>query len=122
MLMSGTGSGDLLDAIRAALETGDPQAVLTALEALLSDARAEQIAVSEVTRAWNAGALLVMKALGLAYVRWQTRNDAKVCAILQDEPGREPGPVSTRCSQVRAKSPPQHPNCRVRSAARAAAR
>ena len=101
----------------------DPSLILAALEDLLSDARAEQIAVSEITRAWNAAidtgdASAAGRRVGaLADPATTPRMPA-----LQGEPGRRARRRSTSAVPERHKDPPlEHPRCRVHPAAERAA-
>ena len=111
-LISGTGITALLAAIREALAAGDPQAVIALLEQILKvDQRSEQIAVSEVTRAWNAGVWAVLKAAGVAYKQWNTRNDSRVCGTCAANQAQGPVPLD-KPFRSGAMMPLQHPNCR----------
>ena len=111
-LISGTGISALLQAIREALAAGDPQRVTALLRDVLKvDERSEQIAVSEVTRAWNDGALTSMKAAGVAYKTWQTRRDGRVCGTCKANQDQGPIPLDATF-QSGNKAPGAHPNCR----------
>ena len=113
-LISGTGMAALLAAITAALRAGDVSAVLGQLRDILDPAgRSESIAVSEVTRAWNAALLAYYRAVGVAYKVWITRDDAKVCA--KCKANQDQGPVElSKPFKSGDLAPLAHPNCRCR--------
>ncbi|HUY47663.1 MAG TPA: NUDIX domain-containing protein, partial [Streptosporangiaceae bacterium] len=110
-LISGTGIAALLAAITAALRAGSVAAVMHQLADILGvDVRSEQIAVSEVTRAWNA-AILALTRLAGTYVRWQTKNDSRVCPGCMAN--QQAGPVlAGQMFPSATASPPLHPRCR----------
>lgn len=93
-LISGTGSASLVAAIRMAIAAGDPSSVMAKLaEVLKTDQRSGQIAVSEVTRAWNAAYFAAMKAAGVAWKIWITAEDGSVCATCRANAAQGPVPL-----------------------------
>lgn len=111
-LISGTGLAALLAAITAALRAGDVTAILDMLWSLLGvDQRSESIAVSETTRAWNAGWFGWLKRSGVAHKRWITRNDSKVCARCMANQRQGAIPLDSLFKSGDLLSP-IHPNCR----------
>lgn len=110
-LISGTGGDDLIAAIRAALAAGDPQAILAALEGLLTRDRAATIAQNEVMRAWNAAYLLVLQAAGTAYKRWITSGLPNTCPACLANQAQGSIPV-TQAFQSGKLAPLEHVNCR----------
>ena len=115
-LISGTGSAALVAAIRLAIAAGDPAVVMERLaEILRTESRSEMIAVSEVTRGWNAGFLC---GLQTGYKTWRNREDGNVCpaCIARTALGSVPAGFVYPGNVV---APPGHPFCRcwlVRSA------
>jgi len=111
-LIAGTGSADLLQAIKDALAAGDPESVSARLHDILQTAtRPETIAVTEVIRAWNAATLAAMKAAGIAYKTWQTMRDGKVCARCLANQAAGPVPLDAVFPSG-DKHPGAHPRCR----------
>ena len=111
-LISGTGQDSLLRAIREALAAGDPGQIAGRLGDILDVAgRSEQIAVSEATRAWNAGCLWVMKLLGTGFQLWRNRGDADVCAACKAKTALGPWPAGKPYPDGIVQ-PPGHTRCR----------
>ena len=110
--ISGTGMKALLKAIRRALRAGDVKKIIAQMRKILNVAeRAPMIAQTEVDRAFNAGELAAMKAAGVAWKVWVTRNDSRVCPVCMGN--QRQGPVAiTAAFASGALRPPQHPRCR----------
>lgn len=112
-LISQTGDAEITRVI-AELAGSDPQAIVDRVAAILDIAtRAEMIAVTEVTRAWSHAMLLVMRAAGLGYKRWITRNDSRVCVRCRKNQAQGAIPV-TQLFSSGDMVPPAHPRCRCR--------
>lgn len=89
------------------LETGGGDlGVLDALLApIFSEARAEMIATTEVTRAFQNGNDLVWLATGyIQFHQWNTQRDERVCPIC--------GPKDGNIYVIGGEAPPAHPRCR----------
>ena len=76
------------------------------LETVFSDARAQSIAITETTRAYQLGSIAAWAALGLALegVQWHTQQDDRVCPICS--------PRNGQVFEVGVDNPPAHPGCR----------
>lgn len=114
--MSATGMAGLAGALAKALAGGGVTVgvLLALLDGFLSaDRRAWLIAISETTRAIGEGALDAYLLLGVAYLRWVTRNDGKVCAVCMSNQAAGPIPAGSLFPGGVA-SPLQHPQCRCR--------
>lgn len=85
---------------------GRDMAVLSALlEPIFSASRAEMIAITEVTRAFQDGNTLAWLATGyVSLYQWNTQKDERVCPICSPKDGR--------IYAVGGEKPPAHPNCR----------
>jgi hypothetical protein len=77
-----------------------------------SPARAELIAVTEITRAASAGVELTRKEIAKAGIEmgrvWQTNNDELICGIC----GKLNGKPEAEWNRKYPDGPPAHPNCR----------
>lgn len=75
-----------------------------------NEARANMIAVTEVTRAFTEGNLIAWRESGVvAGEEWQTANDDLVCEICAPQDGQT---VSLGDDFPGTGRPPAHPNCR----------
>ena len=110
-VISATGEQAIVDAINAALRDGDPAVILAAVENLLSEARAEQITVSEMMRAWNAAIEIAMRAAGIAYKRWVTSGLPDTCAACLKNQAQGSVPMDKPFSSGKMR-PLEHPHCR----------
>ena len=94
-------------AIAAWIESGNPiDDLFVALEPLFGADRAEMIAVTEVTQAYQAGNLIAWREAGASGWEFRTSEDDLVCEIC--------GPLNmTRWGMDdESNSPPRHPRCR----------
>lgn len=74
-------------------------------------ARAESIAITEVTNALAVGNVIVWMAVGIESVRWQTENDDVVCPICQEN--EDAGEIDIgEAFPSGDEEPPAHTNCR----------
>ena len=112
--MSATGMAGLAAALlKALLAGGVTLGILLALldTYLNADRRAWLIAISEVERAIGEGSLDAYIQAGVAFVRWQTRNDSKVCGTCKAN--QAAGPLATgSLFPGGVVAPLQHPQCR----------
>lgn len=89
-----------------------PTQLADALKAYLgSQAGAEMIAQTEVTRAMSLAALQAYKASGIGMVRWLTVEDSRVCAKCDANEAAGPRPIGTPFPSGDI-CPPGHPRCR----------
>lgn len=85
---------------------GDDLVVLVALLApIFSEARADMIAITETTRAFQNGNMMAWLATGYVSMhQWNTQNDERVCPICSPKDGK--------IYPIGGEAPPAHPNCR----------
>lgn len=109
----------LATAVRDAIESGQTRAELAdALTPAFGPARAEMIAVTEVTRAVAEGEALVIADLAKAGVEmvgtWQTAEDELVCSVCSPLDGvqAEGGVFTHPETGDTYELPPAHPRCR----------
>lgn len=83
--------------------------LVDALEPWFGEARAERIAVTEVTRMFDIGNRLAHLEAGIEWEEWQTVKDERVCPVCRpldgkqfpiDEGPRPPAHVRCRCSRL----------------------
>ena len=86
--------------------------VVQALAPVFGPARAELIAVTEITRAASAGVELTKKEIAKAGIEmgrvWQTNNDELTCPVC----GKLNGKPEADWNRQYPDGPPAHPNCR----------
>lgn len=99
------------DAIGAWIESGEPLGKLSkALEPMFGPVRAEMVASSEITRAFQQGNVAAWKESGVVDgIRWQAVGDELVCEIC--------GPLHNQTDALDGDfggvgQPPAHPRCR----------
>ena len=95
------------DAVAKWEETGggDMNVLSAMLSPIFSDARAEMIAVTETTRAFDAGNRMAWAATGyISFHQWNTQKDERVCPIC--------GPKDGKVYHLTGEKPPAHPRCR----------
>lgn len=111
-VISGTREQALIKAIKDAVRSGDPGEIAHRLEEILRVAlRVPMIAVTEVTRAWNAALAKVYAHLGVTQVEWVTTS-ADPCPKCLEAQDAGPMPLGSVFPGVDTSEPPAHPNCR----------
>jgi len=77
------------------------------LEGIFSDKRADMIAITETTKAFQNGNQMTWKTLGLyvLFMQWNTQRDERVCPVCAPKDGQI---MSILSNDV----PPAHPRCR----------
>jgi hypothetical protein len=104
--LQGTIRTDLRDAIAQASRTGGGALEVAArMDRVLGKARAEIVAVTEVTRLMGHGAQLQYARLGYGSWDWRTANDSRVDPICTAKAGDGPYTISIMFN-------PAHPRCR----------
>lgn len=108
--LSATTKKALINAIAHAQREGlGADYVAKVMQPYFGDARAQRIAVTEVTRWFTAGAMETYQRLGIEFWVWQTVEDGKVCAeceAFSKQSQDDPFPVSS------GSGPPGHTLCR----------
>jgi hypothetical protein len=90
----------------------DPDDLALQILAILSSlTSALLVTLTEVTWGSGRGALAVYTAAGVAYVRWQTRNDGRVCGACLANQAASPIPLGQKFPSG-DKAPLAHPRCR----------
>jgi len=109
--ITGTSRQTVQDSLTAFYEQGLTRQELEDRLVKFGDIRAEQIAVTEVTRASAEGERAIVDELAVEGVTmvevWMTNEDEKVCDICGDRDGKEEGD-----GWGREDGPPAHVNCR----------
>jgi SPP1 gp7 family putative phage head morphogenesis protein len=78
---------------------------------LPSDAWAEMVARTEVSRAYNAGHVAAYQAAGIKRLRWLTAADERVCPVCAAL-DRKTAAVGDNFEGIDVDQPPAHPSCR----------
>lgn len=111
-----TRTGELADALRAALERGDSAEKLArVLRGILEDpGRAQMIADTETARAVSQATLGVYEREHVDGVEWVTAPDERVCAVCEANAAEGPVPAGHQFAHKpgSADGPPAHPGCR----------
>lgn len=110
-LISGTREQALIKAIKDAVRSGDPGEIAHRLEEILRVAlRVPMIAVTEVTRAWNAALAKIYAHLGVTHVEWVTTS-ADPCPKCVEAESAGPLPLGSVFPGVDTSEAPAHPRC-----------
>jgi len=86
---------------------GDVTILENMLDPIFSENRAEMIAITETTKAFQDGNLLAWGALGayVTHMQWHTQEDERVCPVCAPKDNKI-------ISILSSEKPPAHPRCR----------
>jgi SPP1 gp7 family putative phage head morphogenesis protein len=107
-----------VSAIENWITSGDPlDNLIASLEPLFGAARASQIGVTEVTRAYAEGNIAAWKTTGVVSGKmWMTAQDDLVCPICEPLDGMivelDSNGFTTEAGDIGLDAPPAHANCR----------